>query len=528
MLRRDSTQSKQSIEDENQQRIESEIFKLTHILSMESQERTLMQLNYVARRLERSFIYFKKLKSQLREDILIKLIKSLFIERFKQYEVVFNQGETGRKMYFILEGEISIIVKNQDHIDNYNSQNKCNHTFGSKLKKFEDVLAIRYPNFRQVAIKKQFDYFGEIAIEQRIPRTATVIAKEKSILAVLTYESYQKLLRDINQEAITIRSELIAQIYPFDQLNETSLQQLLHDYEEINLNGGAVLFKRMQKADCLYLIISGEVLVQKWEINKYQDQIDESNILDNNIINKSTKTLVNLGVFGRGQMIGDFEQFLQLKYQNTLLRCTQGIVQNETKIFRIWQTQFNEIIKHTLGLNWYENYLNEKYQYKQNQSIPKIKITNRTVRTQSNVTILNGFKDPSNIKISSDRYKVFQNVDEILPVAPKQSPQRKLQFTIDYKDKNNLKYYNAVTNNIQNKPQLNTNQNFSMKLFANSLKQRILDQKNEEYCLNFGYTKYLKTEPSTEQNVPTCNTILLSPRYAKFIKKETSFHRFKS
>ncbi|CAD8056125.1 unnamed protein product [Paramecium sonneborni] len=522
MLRRDSTLSKQSLEDENQQKIEYEVQKLTQILSMESQERTLMQLNYVARRLERSFTYFKKLKSQLRDDILLKLIKSLFIERFKQYEVVFNQGETGRKMYFILEGEVSILVKNQDSIETVIPQKK------NKLKTFEDVLVNRYPIFRQVAIKKQFDYFGEIAIEQRIPRTATVIAKQTSILAVLTYESYQKLLRDITQEAIIIRSELIAQIYPFDQLNETSLQQLLHDYEEINLNGGAMLFKRMQKADCLYLIISGEVLVQKWETVKNKDEIEEQNNLDTNMLSKSSKVLVNLGVFGRGQIIGDFEQFLNFKQQFPLLRCTQGIVQNQAKIFRIWQSQFNEIIKHTLGMNWYQNYLNEKYSLKQNQSIPQIKLTNRTIRTQSNVTLFNGFKDQSYIKISSDRYKVIQNVEDKLPIVPKQSPKKKLQLTIDYKDKTNLKYYNAVTPNQQNKPQLNTNQSFSMKYFANSLKQRILVQKNEENSINFGSTKYLKTEPSSEQNIPTCNTILLSPRYSKIIRKEASFHKFKS
>ncbi|CAD8144139.1 unnamed protein product [Paramecium pentaurelia] len=523
MLRRDSTLSKQSLEDENQIKFESEVLRLVQILSMESQERTLMQLNYVARRLERQFTYFKKLKSQLREDILLKLIKSLQIERFKQYEVVFNQGETGRKMYFILEGEVSILVRNQDHLDTTINQKKC------KLKKFEDFLSIRYSNFRQVAVKKQFDYFGEIAIEQRIPRTATVISKESTTLAILTYESYQKLLRDITQEAITIRSELIAQIYPFDQLNETSLQQLLHDYEEINLNGGALLFKRMQKADCLYLIISGEVLVQKWEEVKNKDEYEDENIIQTNMMSKSNKVLVNLGVFGRGQMIGDFEQFLNLKQTIPLLRCTQGVVQNQAKIFRIWQSQFNEIIKHTLGMNWYENYLNEKYQQKQNHIIPKIQLKNRNIRTQSNVTIINGFKDQSYIKISSNKYKIIQNVEEKLPIVSKQqSPKRKLQLTIDYKDKTNLKYYNVVTPNFQNKPPLNSNQNFSMKYFATTMKQKILDQKNEESIFNFGSTKYLKTEPSTDQNIPTCNTILLSPRYSKLIKKETSFHGFKS
>jgi hypothetical protein len=64
----------------------------------------------------------------------------------------------------------------------------------SRIRTFEDLISAKFSNFRLVAIKKEGDYFGEIALEQRIPRTASVVSKTECTVGVLTYESYQKIL----------------------------------------------------------------------------------------------------------------------------------------------------------------------------------------------------------------------------------------------------------------------------------------------------------------------------------------------
>lgn len=58
------------------------------------------------------------------------------------------------------------------------------------VKKFDDLLKQKFAQYKLIAIKSKYDFFGEIAIEQRIPRTASVVAKTECVFATLSYDSY--------------------------------------------------------------------------------------------------------------------------------------------------------------------------------------------------------------------------------------------------------------------------------------------------------------------------------------------------
>jgi len=50
-----------------------------------------------------------------------------------------------------------------------------------------------YPQFKLVKIMPLNESFGEIALQHRVPRTASIITRTDCHLAVLSYESYNRL-----------------------------------------------------------------------------------------------------------------------------------------------------------------------------------------------------------------------------------------------------------------------------------------------------------------------------------------------
>jgi voltage-gated potassium channel len=85
--------------------------------------------------------------------------KLLHIRRFRKHEVIFREGTEGDAMYFILEGTILIRKKDQN------------------------------------IYLKEGDFFGEISLIKKIPRTATVISKTRSELLELTRYDFQNFIR---------------------------------------------------------------------------------------------------------------------------------------------------------------------------------------------------------------------------------------------------------------------------------------------------------------------------------------------
>lgn len=52
----------------------------------------------------------RKIKESLDKDLFEEMFYNVMYETFEPYDIVFNQGEIGRKMYFILEGDMAILL----------------------------------------------------------------------------------------------------------------------------------------------------------------------------------------------------------------------------------------------------------------------------------------------------------------------------------------------------------------------------------------------------------------------------------
>ncbi|MGC8888101.1 MAG: cyclic nucleotide-binding domain-containing protein [Verrucomicrobiia bacterium] len=100
------------------------------------------------------------------DDQLAKFLNYLELVEIPQFKTVVKQGESGDSMYFILEGELRVRLM-----------------VGGK----ETILAILQTG----------EFFGEISLFDKGPRSADVVANQNSKLLKLGAAAFEKLINDL-------------------------------------------------------------------------------------------------------------------------------------------------------------------------------------------------------------------------------------------------------------------------------------------------------------------------------------------
>ena len=97
--------------------------------------------------------------SNLEFGVIADISKLLHIKRFKKNEIIIKEKAIGSSMYFILEGSVLV---------------------------YRDGFSVTL---------KEGDFFGEIALLKNVPRTASVLAKQRCELLELTTYDFQNFIK---------------------------------------------------------------------------------------------------------------------------------------------------------------------------------------------------------------------------------------------------------------------------------------------------------------------------------------------
>jgi ATP-binding cassette subfamily B protein len=101
----------------------------------------------------------------LDEALLSALAERFVRERCVEGQTIFEEGDPGDKLYFVDRGEVEVLISGPAGEE------------------------------RRVALLRDGDYFGEIALLDDVPRTATIRTRLPSTLLVLDRERFLDLLR---------------------------------------------------------------------------------------------------------------------------------------------------------------------------------------------------------------------------------------------------------------------------------------------------------------------------------------------
>jgi signal transduction histidine kinase len=136
-------------------------------------------------------------------DEEIRLVSASCVEEEREAgDVIFLEGSAADRFYIVMEGRVEVWK-------NYNDPRP-------------DILAVHGPG----------RFFGEMALIDELPRSATVVAKERTLLLFLFREEFRRLITEHSSIALSVMTGISSMVR---RSNEAYVDDLRHRNEELEL-----------------------------------------------------------------------------------------------------------------------------------------------------------------------------------------------------------------------------------------------------------------------------------------------------
>lgn len=178
---------------------------------------------------------FSNLQDTIRRDIA----QQIKIVELAPNEILVRQGEDARSLYFLLEGRLSVILKDESGAE------------------------------RVVADLPKGSIVGEIALVVGGRRSATVVGAEASTLGVLTAAALTRLMKlhpVVASSIVSMASRRLREgqlalhlVGLYQDFDPTLIKEFQKAVDWVTLAAGEPLFHRGDPADACYLVVSGRL-----------------------------------------------------------------------------------------------------------------------------------------------------------------------------------------------------------------------------------------------------------------------------
>ena len=246
--------------------------------------------------------FFTNYKSILSEEIYLEIFKALRLETFKKFEVVFNYGDIGRKIYYILKGEAYVLVPKIYDVNDHSALT-LNNLHKNLLPTTEEQILHEYPSFLIRTVLREGYNFGEVALIIKGCRNSTIVCKEDCELLVMHAETYEKIKKKNQQNVYSEKMEFLTGIPMFNQWRRTNISLVMFYLKDETIGRGHYIYKEFDEISGLYIIFDGEIELFR--------SVNQKNKAGNFQVTK--KRLISVAKLMKGQTFGEEEIFLKSK-----------------------------------------------------------------------------------------------------------------------------------------------------------------------------------------------------------------------
>lgn len=285
-----------------------EILVATKISAKNPEERTFDDVVKIAGILK----YYKFLNSfteLLTDDDWIKLSLFAVIESYGVMSPICEISQPSEKTYFILQGEVAVV----------------------KMR----LMVYTYKNFMKklIVTLRTGDSFGEAGVllgtnryyNISSIRSASCISLEGCVCLTFERKVFSDVLEHHFSEYNNARSLMLSRLHIFKDMDRNSLMSLLNYSKVVNYLRGTYVYKRGERENNIYIIVSGEFeIVYPYDITNSSHIVNDVDIELREFITgySSTGTRdVSLLKLYKGDYFGD-EDGYNTKFKEFSLRAT--------------------------------------------------------------------------------------------------------------------------------------------------------------------------------------------------------------
>jgi len=180
------------------------------------------------------------------------------LEKHPPGSVITKIGEKGEKFYVILQGKVSVNIP--DPQTRMPTETEEPQTSESSFYSEPNESSV-YAGYIEIAELEQGSSFGAFALLYDKPRSATVITKEVTYLAVLAKEDFQRVLGSISRKRANEKIEFLYSMPFFRDWTRIGVFKLSFFLKNRTLKRKQVLYQEGDPVEWVYFVKEGEFKV---------------------------------------------------------------------------------------------------------------------------------------------------------------------------------------------------------------------------------------------------------------------------
>ncbi|CAD8051343.1 unnamed protein product [Paramecium primaurelia] len=193
----------------------------------------------------RNIKFFQEQFSDHYEEMLEDVAENARLHIYSKNEIIIKQDTYGDTFYIIIKGEVKVLKRVITVIGTYTTKK------GKKKDKFHEEL-------KEITTLKDGQYFGELALLERKPRGADIVAITDCFILELDKDSFDRIMSTKAQRQFLHLLETLSCNVMLKDLSKNAIKALFMIMERKVYNYGDVIYKQGDKGDSLYFIIEGE------------------------------------------------------------------------------------------------------------------------------------------------------------------------------------------------------------------------------------------------------------------------------